>query len=377
MTTKTNKITSCLIILIMTVQMTVATAFIQTPMIYAADIAGSLESEQPAYVEDEVIVKYKQTSSAMSTSSLEENLDLTSVEEVPVIDAEVMKITSGESVEEVIESLEGSGLVEYAQPNYIYYTESVVPDDYYFNNLWGLHNLNDIDIDAPEAWDYTNGLDEVVVAVIDTGVQITHPDLAGKIWTNPGEIAGDGIDNDGNGYIDDIHGWDFHLGGSNNTVYDDTYDNHGTHVAGTIAAAANSAGVRGVAPNVKIMTVKFLGGSQGTGYTSDAIRAIEYARVKGAKVANASWGSPSSSEDTALNNAIAASGMVFVAAAGNNGTNNDSTPFSPSSLPATNIISVAAVDNVGGLASFSNYGANSVDVGAPGVNILSTYPFSS
>nr|WP_269438165.1 S8 family serine peptidase [Phosphitispora fastidiosa] len=225
---------------------------------------------------------------------------------------------------------------------------------------------------------------EIVVAVIDTGVDINHPDIADNIWTNPGEIPGDGIDNDSNGYVDDINGWDFY--NDDNTVFDPAdEDYHGTHVAGTMAAVANnSTGVAGVAPNVKIMPLKFIGLDGGT--TSDAIEAIEYATAMGVRVSNNSWGRgtslPASGIDLELQNAINSSGQVFVAAAGNGdenniGINNDIAPDSPSGLNSTNIIAVAAINNGGGLASFSNYGVTSVDIGAPGVDILSLQPVYS
>jgi subtilisin family serine protease len=260
---------------------------------------------------------------------------------------------------------------------------SALPNDPSFNRLYGLNNtaqtggLADADIDAPEAWDVTTGSRSVVVAVIDTGIDYRHPDLAANVWTNPREVAGDRIDNDGNGYVDDIYGWDF----ANNDA--DPFDDqgHGTHVAGTIGAVGNNGtGVAGVNWQVSIMGLKFLDAS-GSGTTSAAIAAINYAtrmrRDFGANVVatNNSWGGGGFS--SSLQNAITAggsAGILFVAAAGNDGLNNDATASYPASYTSGSIIAVAATDSSNRLASFSNYGATSVDVAAPGVGILSTTP---
>ncbi|WP_199622183.1 S8 family serine peptidase [Paenibacillus alkalitolerans] len=352
-----------------------------------------MEAWDLPYVKEQIIVKFKKSARAQEKSSVKNVFRLTTKRTAPIIGAELMQLVPGASLESTIKSLLESGLVEYAQPNYIYYP-AAAPNDTKYNQLWGLHNAgqtinaeppfagtSDIDIDAPEAWEQTAGnLEEVVVAVIDSGTDINHPDLAGKIWTNPGEIAGNGIDDDKNGYADDIHGWDFY--NNDNTVYDAAQgDEHGTHVSGTIAAVTNNnLGVAGVASNVKIMPLKFIGPAGGD--TMSAVEAINYAAGKGVKVSNNSWGCDASQAtcyDQALNDAIKASNMVFVAASGNgdeegNGLNNDTKPVYPSSLPASNIISVAAMDANGALAKFSNYGATTVDVGAPGVDILSTYP---
>ncbi len=278
------------------------------------------------------------------------------------------------SVREGLEVYLQNPHIEYAEPNYIVYA-TIMPNDAYFNNLWGLHNTGqtggtiDADIDAPEAWNITTGSNNVVIAVVDTGVDYNHPDLSSNIWTNMGETScSDGIDNDGNGYIDDCHGWDF-VGNDNDPM---DYDGHGTHVAGTIAAVGNnSLGTAGVMWKAQIMPVRFLGVS-GSGTTADAISAILYANAKGAHIINNSWGGGGYSQ--ALKDAVDASNAVVVCAAGNAGTNNDSTPFYPASYTSSNIIAVAATDHNDNLATFSNYGATSVDVGAPGVNIYSTIP---
>ncbi len=264
-----------------------------------------------------------------------------------------------------------------------YVTIRAMPDDSSFDRLWGLHNTGqtggvvDADIDAPEAWDFTTGSSDIVIAVIDTGVDYTHPDLAANIWTNPGEIPGNGIDDDGNGFIDDVHGYDFV--NDDGDPMDDHW--HGTHVAGTIGAVGdNGAGVTGVNWSSSIMVLKFLD-SGGGGWLSDAIRAINYATMMrerfgvDVRVTNNSWGVVAVGE--MLSDAIAASGeagILFVAAAGNDGTDNDVSPHYPSNYALDNIISVAATDSHDSLASFSCYGATSVDLAAPGVDVYSTVP---
>jgi hypothetical protein len=247
-----------------------------------------------------------------------------------------------------------------------------VPSDPQYGQLWGMST-----IDAPDAWNVTTGSSSVVVAVIDTGVDYAHRDLAANIWTNPGEIAGNGFDDDHNGFIDDVHGYDF-VNNDGDPIDDNS---HGTHVAGTIAAAANNGqGVAGVNWTSSIMALKFLD-SDGSGYVSDAIRAVNYATMMrtqyhvNVRVMNNSWGGGdySSALDSAIR-ASAAADILFVAAAGNDASNNDANPQYPANYGAANVISVAAVDPNRSLASFSCYGASTVDVAAPGVSIYSTVP---
>ena len=262
-----------------------------------------------------------------------------------------------------------------------------------WRELWGLDNTGqdilqgtpftggtpDVDIDGRQALGITTGSASTVVAVIDDGVDFSHPDLAARAWTNPGESGGgketNGIDDDGNGYIDDVHGWDFCH--DDNTVHDVDDDWHGTHVAGTIAASLDGQGVVGVAPGVSIMALKFLGDDDACGYDSMAIRAIAYARSFGVRIANASWGAEGRPQDSPdLYHAIQTSGMLFVAAAGNSGSDNDDGPSTtlPASFDLPNILSVGAVDDTGGLTWFSNYGRRTVDLVAPGESILSSLP---
>ncbi len=239
--------------------------------------------------------------------------------------------------------------------------------------------VSDVDIDAVKAWQTVgNSGRQVIVAVIDTGVDYTHEDLADAIWVNSAETPGDGIDNDGNGYIDDVYGWDFY----NNKAY--TYNSrnsseydHGTHCAGTIAAEINGTGIAGIASNgnIKVMTIKALGGREGSGETDGIIKAIQYAEKMGASICNFSFGT--STYDENLKKAIADSDMLFVCASGNGdetgkGTDNDSTPVYPASFDLDNIISVANLTYDGTLDASSNYGSKSVDVAAPGTDILST-----
>ncbi len=258
-----------------------------------------------------------------------------------------------------------------------------IPDDPYFNRSWSLHNTGqtggtpDADIDAPEAWGLQTGSnDEVIIAVIDTGVDYTHPDLAANIWTNPGEIPGNGIDDDLNGFVDDVHGWDF--ANNDNDPYDDDYTGHGTHCAGIIGASGNdSVGIAGVNRNVKIMPLKFFD-SNGFGTTDDAISCIKYASMMGADIISNSWGELEYNRD--LKDAISAagdSGILFVTAAGDYRLDTDHSPYYPACYDVPCIVSVAATDHNDQLSFLSNYGAVSIDLGAPGVEIYSTVPGNS
>ncbi|MBM4165045.1 MAG: hypothetical protein FJ222_11490, partial [Lentisphaerae bacterium] len=230
----------------------------------------------------------------------------------------------------------------------------------------------DADIDAPEAWDISTGSTNIVVGVIDTGIDYTHPDLASNMWVNTAELNGTpGVDDDGNGFVDDIHGYDF--ANDDGNPMDDHF--HGTHCAGTIGGVGNNGiGVAGVCWTVRMMGLKFLN-AEGSGALSDAMEAIYYATANGAKLTSNSWGG--GGYDDALRDAIADAGnhgLLFVAAAGNSAGNNDVLPTYPGSYDCSNIIAVAATDNNDALASFSCYGATSVDIGAPGVDILSCFP---
>jgi len=266
--------------------------------------------------------------------------------------------------------------VAYAEPDYLVHAIAT-PNDPRLGELWGLHNTGqtggivDADVDASEAWDLSTGNLNVRVGVIDTGVDYTHEDLVANIWTNPGEIPGNGRDDDGNGLVDDVRGWDF--AGNDNDPMDDHY--HGTHVAGTIGAVGNNGkGIAGVCWNVSIVPLKFLDAG-GRGATSDAVDAITYATTIGVHLTSNSWGGGGASQS--LRDAIAGAdqaGILFVAAAGNSSVDTDLSANFPSSYDLPNIIAVAATDHADTLAGFSNYGAVSVDLGAPGVAVLSCVP---
>jgi outer membrane protein assembly factor BamB/subtilisin family serine protease len=289
----------------------------------------------------------------------------------------VLEFDPSRPVAEVIRELESTGLYEYVEPDRAIHPRAM-PNDPSFGTLWGLHNTGqssgtfDADIDAPEAWDVRRDAPNVVVAVIDSGARLTHPDLAANLWVNPGEVAGNGVDDDGNGFIDDVHGINtLATGAARGSPADD--NGHGSHVAGTIGAVGNNGtGVTGVAWTVRLMPLKFLP-AEGSGSTSNAITCINYAIAKGAHIINASYGSESSSasELEAIRRARDA-GIIFVAAAGNDGVDQDSVLDYPTGYSLGNIVSVAATTRNDSLANFSNYGSGSVDLGAPGQDIFST-----
>lgn len=295
-------------------------------------------------------------------------------------DIVLVKKSTSRSSASVLKELNSNPLVKVAEPNYIY-TISKSPADPSYGKLWGLSNSGGLDsanhqgvagmdLNTEKAWDITTGSKNVVVAVIDTGIDASHPDLKNNIWTNEAEENGKaGVDDDGNGYVDDVHGYDFVK--NSGTVIDE--NGHGSHCAGTIGAeGSNGVGVAGVNWNVRMMAIRFLD-ANGSGTLDNAIKAIDYARKNGVQIMSNSWGGGSYS--ALLEKAIKDSndaGILFVAAAGNASNNNDTRPSYPSSYRVDNIVSVAAVDNAGELALFSNYGATSVHVAAPGVHIYST-----
>ncbi len=266
------------------------------------------------------------------------------------------------------------------EPNYRVHILTT-PNDTRYPEMWSLNNTGqtggtpDADIDAPEAWDSVTGSSSIIVAVIDTGVDYLHPDLVNNMWRNPGETGGgketNGIDDDANGYIDDVYGYDFAM----NDPDPSDPNGHGTHCSGTIAASGNNAlGTTGVNWQCRIMACRFLGAG-GSGDTADAVEAVNYAVANGAKVLSNSWGGggATASLQAAIENARN-HGVLFVAAAGNAAADNDTGSFYPANYPVSNVVSVAATTHTDSLASFSNYGDHSVHLGAPGQSILSTVP---
>jgi subtilisin family serine protease len=292
----------------------------------------------------------------------------------------LVQLKPGADLVGTLQRLRNQPDVLYAEPNYrLQITQRatiapVIPDDFDFAQLWSLENVGQgdgtpgADIHAPAAWAYATGARQVVVAIIDTGIDYYHPDLADNIWTNPKEVAGNGVDDDGNGYVDDLHGYDF-VSDDGDPMDDQS---HGSHVSGIIGAVGNNGiGITGVCWQVSLMALKAFD-DQGNGDIDTAIEAIHYAIANGARIINASWGSTDKSQALAdaINEAYAA-GVLFVAAAGNN---NSETPFYPAAY--SHVISVAATDSHDHRARFSDFGSY-VAVAAPGENIFSTIPDNS
>ncbi len=347
-------------------------------------LAGSAFSQVPLdppsrYVPGEVLLRFHDAAKSADRERILAELGAVPGEKSgpgPVRRYRLQKLTVAEAVARFAHD---PGLA-YLEPNFLL-SIAAVPDDPRFGDLWGLRNqgLNGgtagADIGATEAWDVTTEAHEILVGVVDTGVDYLHEDLRANIWVNPGEIAGNGIDDDGNGFIDDVHGYDFQEGDG------DPYDEngHGTHVSGTIGAVgSNGIGVTGVCWRTNIVALRTLG-SRGEGTTEDAIRAIEYAIDMGVDILNNSYGG--SQYSTAMSEAISAAqeaGILFVAAAGNAGLSNEVVPFYPASYPQENIVSVGASDRNDQLVRTtlwgSNYGEISVDLLAPGADILSCQP---
>jgi subtilisin family serine protease len=346
------------------------------------------------YAEGELLVKFVKGVSPNSVNQIASSRSMRIQKRYSLLSQrtgnEIVLMKSSGTTEQMILALKKHPAVAAISPNYRRQLDAT-PNDTRFSELWGLHNTGqtggtaDADIDAPEAWNTTTGSDSVIVAVIDTGIAYNHPDLMANVWINEAEASGRSlVDDDGNGYIDDIYGYD--AAGDLGVLPDmDPNDGHGhgTHCAGTIGAVGdNSLGITGVNWNVKLMALKMFDNSGGSGYDSNAIACIEYAidqkvnRGQNVMAINASWGGPTYNDllKTAIDNAGAA-GIVFCAAAGNDGTDNDTTPHYPSSYTSTNIIAVTSTDHSDGFGGH-NYGATSVDIGAPGISILSTIPQS-
>ncbi len=316
-------------------------------------------------VPGELLVKFKNAARAQIYESERGRWGIKGLRRLNEKGVHRIQLAQDMTVEEAQKILRQDAEVEYAEPNYYRYLART-PDDPSYPSQWGLPIIS-----APSAWDTATDCSATVVAVIDSGADYEHPDFTANIWANPAEIAGDGIDNDGNGYVDDTVGWDF--------VFDEGMpvdaDGHGTHVAGTIAAVGNNArGVSGICWRARIMVLRAFD-AIGIGTVADVVEAMQYARLKGAGVVNASYsGSNYSQAEQEAVSALNAAGILLVAAAGNEGLDNDQTPSYPASYGLANIISVGATNPGDGLAGFSNYGFNSVHVAAPGIDVISTYP---
>ncbi|MFA5248294.1 MAG: S8 family serine peptidase [Patescibacteria group bacterium] len=346
-------------------------------------LPDNIRSQKINYVPGEILVKYRKSkinlnsfAGQRATLNFNKLKSLEKKEDFKNSNISVLKIKDGKTVEQKIAELKNNPDIEYAEPNYKRYSEEIDTNDTNKALLWGLDNVgqtvnsvsgtSDADIDAPEAWAINEGTSSsIIVAIIDTGVAYNHPDLIANMWNGD-----DCLDENGDDLGGCNHGYDFE---DDDKTPLPTTNNHGTHVAGTIAAVKNNEeGIIGVAPNAKIMALKF--GLD----TASEVRAIDFAIQNNAKIINASYGGDefSQAEYDAIDRFRQAGG-IFVAAAGNDHTNNESVHKYPSDYVLDNIISVAATDQNDNLASFSNYGISSVDVGAPGVNIYSTIPEST
>ena len=339
----------------------------------------TVDNARPIAVPGEYLVKFKElpegeigTLSIGASSLLEKEKTLfgTDISLMSVRNDIVMTLSETDFLEE----LRKDPRVEYAEPNYYLYPMSMVPNDPRFNDLWGLHNTvtPGVDINILEAWEITLGAPEIIVAVSDSGTNVQHEDLSANIAPGYKNFIGTGTQPPGEPSED---------------IYDPEHDKHGTHVSGTIVAVRNNnKGVAGVAPESKVLPLKFINQETGVGTLSDATEAINYAKEMGIKISNNSWGGNFEQLPDFFREVIEESGMLFVAAAGNEGINNDLSgpqetyegktvpgPTYPASFNSPNILSVAAIDINGELANFSNYGANTVHVAAPGKSILSTF----
>lgn len=359
-----------------------------------ADLARA--SSGPQFVPGEVLVKFRPGTAAADKTAARGRAGAIGAEAITtplmrqqgVGDLELVRLPPGMSVARAMGQLEAHFAVEYAEPNWVYYHDATSNDTYYTNgSLWGMYGAatspaNTYGSGAGTAWGRgSTDCSSVYVGIIDEGYYFQHEDLAANAGTNPGEVAGNGVDDDGNGLVDDVYGWDFD--GNNNTVFDGISDDHGTHVAGTIGGAGgNGRGVAGVCWSVKLLSAKFLGKRGGT--TANAIKAVDYftdlKTQQGLNIVatNNSWGGGGFSQ--ALQDAIEranAANILFVASAGNSTYNCDTASSCyPAEYPNANIIAVASITSTGGISSFSNYGATTVDIGAPGSAIMSTVPKS-
>ncbi|MHA2428590.1 MAG: S8 family serine peptidase [Candidatus Hermodarchaeia archaeon] len=343
-------------------------------------------AQQEEWVPGEILVSYKSNVLASSIDALEKKYSLIELRRFDHLRVVHYQIPQSLTVEKAVEKLSSEQAVEHVEPNYLRRLQEF-PTDPRFSQMWGLHNTgqlvngsigpSDIDIDWPEATDLHNPLASIVVAVIDSGVALDHPELLNRIWINPGEVnLIDGVDNDQNGYIDDLFGWDFF----DNRPLTLDENGHGTLVASIVAGEKNNGeGALGVSPNTLIMPLRVLNdfgrGAPGLSVVTFLL-STTYAAENGAKIINASFGgAPFSATELSQIQWLNQQGILIVAAAGNGGPdglgdNNDTLPSYPASYDSANIISVAAIDRSSSLALFSNYGSTSVDLAAPGKDVF-------
>jgi subtilisin family serine protease len=346
----------------------------QLPSVIVAPQAQNKASGEN-YVAGELLVKFKTETAQRNSDSIHERIGARVIKEFSDSGWQHVSLPEGLSVSDAIRRYKEEPGVAEAQPNFVYRI-NLMPNDPQIGSLYGMMKIN-----APIAWNTTTGDSSVVVVDIDTGIDYNHEDLAANVWTNPGEIAGNGVDDDANGYVDDIHGYDF------NNMDSDPFDgnDHGSHTAGTIGAVGdNGTGVAGVNWDVKIIALKTHTDIVGASTSVMVISAFNYATMMknrgiNIRVTSSSWGGPpeSGTYDQALKDAIDATGraeILNVFAAGNDDLDNDLTPTYPGSYNSPSILAVAASDSSDNKASFSSYGLTAVDVAAPGVNILSTVP---
>lgn len=358
----------------------------------AADAMAAVQAGPPEFVPGEVLVKFRDGATTASRGralgraggQVAEEI-LTGAMRAQGRRVGVSRVRVAGDVQRAIAALQADPDVEYAEPNWVYQHQAVSNDTYYSNgSLWGMYGsstspVNQYGSGAGTAWAANKtGSSNVYIGIIDEGYMYTHVDLAANAGKNPGEVAGNGVDDDGNGYVDDVYGWDFD--GNNSSVYDGTTDDHGTHVAGTIGAVGgNGIGVAGVVWNVKLLSGKFLGRRGGT--TANAIKAVDYFTDLKTRhglnivATSNSWGGGGASAllEAAIGRANNA-GILFIAAAGNSTLNCETSACYPAEYPNPNVIAVASIASNGTISSFSNYGSTTIDIGAPGSGIWSTVP---
>jgi len=350
-------------------------------------VLAALQSGNAQYTPGELLVQYSSTTSSGMRNAVANGLGARVDEVIREAgrgkgELVLMRLPPGLAIADAVRSLDGINGVEFAEPNWTYFHQTNTNDTYYANgSLWGMYGdasspANQYGSQAGEA--SNNNCSSVYVGIIDEGYMYTHDDLAANVGTNPGEIAGNGVDDDGNGLVDDVYGWDFD--GNNNSVFDGADDDHGTHVAGTIGGVGNNGtGVAGVCHSVKMMSAKFLGRRGGS--TANAVKAVDYFTDLKTRhginlvATNNSWGGGGYSQ--ALADAIEranAANILFVAAAGNSSYNCETQDCYPAEYASANVIGVASITSTGGMSSFSSYGSTTIDIGAPGSGIWSTVP---